>query len=675
MASITSSTGVGSGLPIEKLVTQLVAAERAPSETRLNNQQQRLEEDLSGLGKFKSAMSGLQDSLEGLSDYSSFNAVSATSSDEAVATASASEETAAGSYDVQVDQLATAHRLASPAGEYGSSSDVVGTGELTFQFGTYNDDKSSFTVNPDRASQTLTIDSSNNTLGDIRDTINDADMGVQASLVDDGNGPRLTLSSENTGSDQAIRLSVNDTGDGTLGDGSGLSRLAYTPDTGNSNLEETRTAQDAEAVVEGIDVTSSENTLEGVIDGMSVDLQSTGNTTIDVSRDTEGVREEIQGFVDSYNEFMNTANNLTQWSTDEENRGPLSGDSTARMAVNTLQDMLVDRVEGVKGPYSTLTELGLNTNRDGTLTVDEARLDEALTNNPQNVAHLFSESGQTTDNQISFSGALDVSQPGEYGVDVTQEATRGLYTGGTVNDLTVDGDNDELTVSVDGVTSGNISLTQKTYGSADELAGELQSRINGDANLSDAGVEVSVSATAGGELQIRSSSYGSNSTVAIDAVDTDTATTLGLSTGTGTAGVDVAGTIGGYAATGDGQYLRAQDGPPEGIEVRVDGGGTGGRGTVNYSNGVASSFDQLINRFTASDGTISNREDSLNSRLDEVDRRREDLNERMGRMAQRYRSQFASLDASIAEMQQTGSFVQNQLGGGGGMASLAGMNI
>ncbi|SFD92865.1 flagellar hook-associated protein 2 [Thiohalospira halophila DSM 15071] len=674
MASITTATGVGSGLPIEQLVSQIVSAERAPSATRLDNQQERLEEDISGLGKFKSAMSGLQDSLEGLADFNSFNAVSATSSDDTVATASASEETAAGSYDIQVDQLATAHRLASSAGEYGSSNDVVGTGELTFQFGTYNADKSSFTVNPDRASQTLTIDSSNNTLGEIRDTINNANMGVQASLVDDGNGPRLTLSSESTGSDQAIRLAVNDTGDGTLGDGSGLSRLAYTPDTGNSNLQETRTAQNAEAVVEGIDVTSSRNTLEGVIDGMSVDLQSTGSTTIDVSRDTEGVEETIQGFVDSYNEFMNTTNTLTQWSVDEENRGPLSGDSTVRMAVNDLQQMLVDRVEGVKGPYSTLTELGLSTNRDGTLTVDQARLDEALTNNPQNVAHLFAESGQTTDNQVSFSGALDGSQPGEYGISVTQEATRGSYGGGTVNDFTVDTDNDELILSVDGVTSGNISLTQKTYGSVNELAGELQSRINGDANLSDAGVEVSVSASGGG-LQIRSNSYGSNSTVAIDAVDTDTAATLGLSTGTGTAGVDVAGTIGGEPATGDGQYLRAQNGAPEGIQVRVDGGGTGNRGTISYSLGVASSMDQLINRFAGDDGTIDTREDSLNRRLDNVEQSRADLNERMDRLAQRYRSQFASLDASIAEMQQTSSFVSNNLGGGGGIASLAGMNI
>lgn len=676
MAGMTTSTGVGSGLPIEKMVTQLVASETSSSQSRLDRQEKEYKEDLSALGKFKSAMSGLQDSLEGISDFDSFSAASAESSNEEVATATAGDQTATGSYDVQVDQLASAHRLASEEGAFSDTDETVGNGELTIQFGEYSDDGSTFNANPDRASETITIDSSNNTLAGVRDAINDSGAGVSASIVDDGNGPRLSMTSERTGSDEAMRISVDDAGDGNDGDDGGLSRLAYAPDQGIEQLTQTQQASNAQATIDGIDVTSSSNTLEDAVDGMSIDLKDTGQATIEVAQDTSDAKEAVQGFVDSYNEFMGTTNELTQWSEDPENRGPLSGDSTARMAVSELQQTLTEEVEGVDGPYSTLTELGLDTQRDGTLVLDEAKLDEALANDAEGVGHLLAESGSATDDAIEFAGALDSAQPGQYDVSISQEATRGVYTGGqAISDLQVDDGNDELTVAVDGVTSGNIALTQKTYDSEQALADELQSRINGDANLSDADVRVQVDVTENNELQIRSERYGSDSRVDIEAVDTDTETTLGLSAAQGDAGQDVAGTIGGNAATGDGQYLRADAGDPEGIRVRVDGGGTGDRGAVSYSEGIAGSVNQVIDRFTASDGTISNREDSVNSRLDEVDRRRDALNDRMESLEQRYRSQFASLDASLAEMQETSSFLSQELGGGGGLAGLANMNV
>lgn len=673
MAGMTSATGAGSGLPIQKMVAELVTAETKPEQTRLDKQEKRYEEDLSALGKFSSGLSGIRDAMEGMADFDNYSASSAKSSDEEVATASAGDDTAEGSYDVEVNQLAKAHRLASAEGAFSDTDETVGSGELTFQFGEYSDDGSSFSANPDRSSETLTIDSSNNSLSGIRDAINDAGMGVQASIVDDGNGPRLTMTSERTGSDEAIRVGVSDD-DGDDGDESGLSRLAYAPDAGTANLEETRAASDAEAIVEGVSVTSSSNTIEDAIDGMSIDLQGTGQTSIDVARDSSKAKEAIQGFVDSYNEFVNTSNELTQWSTDPEKRGPLSGDSTARMAVSQLQQTLTDKVEGVDGPYTSLTELGLNTERDGSLTLDEGKLDEALANDSEAVGHLLAESGSTSDDQVEFVDALSDSKPGQYDVSVSQEATRGSYTGDPISDLQVDDGNDELTVTVDGVTSGNIALSQKTYDSEQDLADELQSRINGDDNLSDAGASVRVGVTDNNELRIESE-YGSDSRVDIDAVDTDMEGTLGLAARQGTAGQDVEGTIGGAAASGDGQYLRAQEGDPEGIRVRVDGGGTGDRGTVNYSEGISGSMERLVDRFTENNGVISNREDSLSSRLDEVGRRRDALADRTARLEDRYRSQFARLDGSLAEMKETSNFLSQELGGGGGMSSLANLNV
>jgi flagellar hook-associated protein 2 len=411
-----------------------------------------------------------------------------------------------------------------------------------------------------------------------------------------------------------------------------------------------------------------------VIDGLSLDLKAVGTSEVSVTENQGSAKSAVEGFVKGYNEFMGTVNALTEWDEDKEKGGPLIGDSSVRMAVSKVQRMLSTQVDGVSGPYQALTDLGIATQKDGTLSVDDTKLNEALNNDMEAVGHLLSNSGEATDDLIDFDRGSSATESGTYAVEVTQEATQGRFTSNAMGGfpMTIDADNDEFGLTVNGVRSNTVKLTQGTYDTAEALAAEVQSQINGDEELSDAGIEVSVGVTGANELEILSGGYGSDSRVDVESVDNTTAGTLGLTVGEGTAGDDVAGLIGGMEAEGTGRYLEATGGPAEGIRLLVDGGGTGQRGVVEYSRGFAAQMEESVEGYLGREGTLTGREDSLENRLDNVERDRERLNDRMSQIEQRYRSQFARLDASLAEMQQTSSWLQQNLGGGGGMASIAG---
>ena len=212
MASI-QSLGIGSGLLTSELVDQLIAAEREPAELRLNQKQAVTEAKITAFGEITSALSEFDSAVQALTLPSSFNASQVSSSSESTVTATASSVATAGDYTVSISQLAQNHTIASDA--YDEISDVVGTGTLTFRFGTTTFDEEgaydSFAVNSSASSRTLTLNSTNNTLSGIRDAVNTADFGVRASIVDDGSGYRLVFKSEDSGAENSIEVVASGT--------------------------------------------------------------------------------------------------------------------------------------------------------------------------------------------------------------------------------------------------------------------------------------------------------------------------------------------------------------------------------------------------------------------------------------------------------------------------------
>lgn len=666
MTGLTVS-GIVSGLDVNGIIDGLVAAERDPTNTRLDLRELEIDAELSAVGTLKSGLAAFRDAASPLAFATTFQSLNVQSSDSDVIGASASSVAEPGSYQIEASQLAQAHGLASKAFE--STTESVGEGTITVRFGTYDADGNTFTANAEKTAQSFTIDSSNSSLQGLRDTINAADAGVEANIVNDGSGFRLVLRSEDTGAANSLQITVSGDTDGQDLDDAGLSQLAFDPTTAGvgtgKNLTETVAALDASFTVDGLDITKASNSVSDVIQGVTLSLSGTTTgspVTLSLEQNTSQLRSSIDEFLSAYNDLTGLINELGGYDAEEQVGGILVGDSMLRTLQSQLRSTISDAGSGLTGSVRSMVDIGIRTSADGTLSVvDEAAFTAALADNAESVAGLFSAVGSNDDPLINFLTSTDASVPGSYAVNITQVATQGSYTGAATSSLTVDADNDTFRVNVDGVASGTITLTQATYANGDDLAAELQAQINADSVLAAGGARVGVSYESG-QLLIRSERYGSESTVSISSVDTTTTATLGLgaAVGTSVAGLDVAGTIGGTAATGSGQILTGT-GDAAGLAIEVLGGATGSRDTLNFARGFASSLLDTLDAYLDSDGILDDRSASLDAQTSDVEAERALLDERILTLEERLREEFTQLEIVLAQLQSTSEFLTQQL--------------
>lgn len=646
-----SSPGLGSGLDINSLVSQLMALEQRPL-SLLSTKEARLQAQLSAYGSLKGALASFQSTVAALATPAKFSAVKASVADTTVLAASAAPSAAAGSYSIEVQTLAQAQKLKS--GTFAASSTTVGTGTLTIQFGTYSG--GSFTLNPDKAAQTITIGSANASLAGVRDAINAANAGVTAGIINDGSTYRLVISSKDAGLANALKITVADD-DLANTDAAGLSQLVYDASTGGTtNLAQTVAAQNATAVIDGITVTKATNTITDAIEGVTLNLLKEGSTTtLTVAKDVAGVKASVESFVKAYNDLNKTIVGLSRYDAENKQASTLTGDATVRSVQNQLRNLFNTALATAGGGLSSLADIGVAFQTDGTLKLDSGKLTTALNDSAKDVSTLFAAIGKPTDSLIAFAASTADTKNGTYAVNISQLATQGKAVGGSAAALTiVSGGNDTLSVTVDGV-SATITLAAGTY-TATTLAAEIQSRINGASALKSAGSGVAVTES-GGILTVTSNRYGSASSVTITG---GTAASDLFGSPTVTAGVDVAGSIGGIAATGSGQALTGA-GDAAGLKINVTGGATGDRGSISFARGYADLLDKLVARMLESDGLVDGRMDGINASIKDLDARREALSSRLDTIEKRYRAQFTALDTMIASMSQTSNYLSQQL--------------
>ncbi|MCE3003069.1 MAG: flagellar filament capping protein FliD [Xanthomonadaceae bacterium] len=368
MASI-SAAGVGSGLDIQSLVSQLVQAERAPAEGRLQREESSARAQISAFGALRSALSNLGGALRALKPATALDGRRSSSTDATVVTATASAGAAAASYQVEVVSLASAQRLSS--GAYASADAVVGTGTLNIGSGT-----NSFSV---------TIGASNNTLAGIRDAINGAagNTSVTASVLNTAEGARLVLTARATGAASAITVTRSG------GDG-GLDALVYNPGT-LTNLQVRAPAADALARIDGFNFTSATNTLSGAVEGVSFNLlaQAPGSAkTVSISRDTESARKLVEGFIASYNTVIGSISAATRYDPATKTASSLTGDALPRALSGEMRRVAGATVQA-NTTIRTLADVGVTTSVSGALTLDGAKFARAMERNPAEVAALF----------------------------------------------------------------------------------------------------------------------------------------------------------------------------------------------------------------------------------------------------------------------------------------------
>lgn len=661
--SIIRSLGAGSGINVTSLVDGLVAAEKAPQENRLNSRQESLNTQISAYGNLKSSLSEFQSLLAPLSSSDTFNARSVAFPTTDLITANQLDANAqVGSFQIEVLDVARSQSLSSAA--VADPDAALGAGDVTFRFGSWTSYTElggpvGFSQNADKDALTVSLDA-DDSLNDMVSKINDADVGLQASVISNGGQYQLLITTP-SGNNNAIEITADPV----------LSQFSFKE--GDAQLTQNQSANDASLKVNGLQISRESNDIDDVISGLSftVNKAAIGEPiSFSISED-KGVGEQaIRSFVEGYNTLYKTLSNLTGTSRDAETNevvvGGLSTDGSAKGLVRQIRQTLTDSVAGVDSSFSALTNIGVRTALDGSLEIIEDDFNEAMKSSYDKVADLFSESKSTNNGNISlgFGSYINQAKAGTYEVDITQEPTKGSLNGASGAGFTASfpldtgaGSQYTFTISVDGTASNQIILPDnKVYANEQELASELQSLINGDSNLKgvNATLDVTFDAT-DGRFEFVSRSYGSSSVIKMDGASV-AMDTLGINSSlVGTGGVNVEGTINGEAGFGSGNVLLPKVGSDSyGINLTVEPGSLG-KSQFTFGRGLASELSVLIDNATASNGVVDTREKNINSDLEGIVEDKKELEVRMEKFQARLISQFTAMESIISSLQQTGN--------------------
>jgi flagellar hook-associated protein 2 len=405
---MATSSLSGSGLDVNAIVSQLMTLERRPL-AALTQREVEVTSRISALSRLQGGMSALQRAAATLSRSSTFTSMRATATGDGLA-AAVTDSTAAvaGTYQVKVNGLASAHALASQAF---SANEAIGTGTLTIRVGSVNGN--TFTPAANSSAIPITITETNNTLADIRNAINAAKVGVTASVVTDNAGSRLTLLASETGIANTIFVDVDDASDGSDTNNQGLSRLSFDPTislpsgdaTGSGRqMLETRAPVDATFEVNGLTLTSSSNKATAAIGGVTLDLKKASAdavTTVNVERDTQAIRGSIDSFIKAYNDVDKVMRDVSAYDPVNRKAGVLNGDSTVRSIRSQLRALLGAQMSASGGDFTTLSAAGIEIGKDGSLSLSTARFDAALVDTGR-LNRLFTTTSDTSDSARGF---------------------------------------------------------------------------------------------------------------------------------------------------------------------------------------------------------------------------------------------------------------------------------
>lgn len=368
-------TGIGSGFQVSEVVDAIVGAERAPFTSRLNNQESAMTADISAIGSLKSSLEQVAESIALLSEPDEYHKHSTTGSNSFIGITT-STDAEIGSYSVEVNALATSHKLRSAAI---NNAEAVGEGTLTIN----------------SAANTFDISVSDSaTLSDISDLINNSaeNDSVIATIVNDGDDQHLILTSKETGTTNTITTSVVDIGEGNNTNNVGLSRLAYEPLSSVSNLIQVNEALNAQITLDGsIVINSDTNTFTDVIEGVTITAKKIHDVDDDIANvnvveDNSNVVNGLTQFVNSYNELLTLSNTLGR--SGEDGAGVLAGDSLLRGVMSKLRQEISTSFSISTGNLS-LVEIGIESDRYGVLSLDTDILNEYVADNIDDVETFF----------------------------------------------------------------------------------------------------------------------------------------------------------------------------------------------------------------------------------------------------------------------------------------------
>jgi len=420
-----SSLGVGSGLDLSSLLTQLVEAERAPTTQRLDLKEAQAQASISAFGSLKSSLADFQTILKDLTDLTEFQDRSTTTSNPEIFTVTADSTASVGSTDINVLNLASAHKLTT--GSFAAPDAVIGTGSLTIDAG-----GSSFNINITDGSVNAIKDAINNSAAAEK-------MTASIITVDDTDNPgssvtKLVLNAKDAGANNAIEISViddDDDNDYTTG----LSQLLFKPSDPNNQLTQLDEAVDAKITVDGFAVSSETNEFKDAIEGVTItalkaseDPENEPPETLAIALNTTAIKGKLASFTTAFNGLKDTLNQLSDYNAETGQAGLLSGDATVRVTEEQIERLLYSFSDG-NGAVNSLSQLGITTGEKGRLSLDDTVLDKVVASNFNDIGEFFAgDDGLATqldDLVTGFLSATGIVETRENGFDTALQEIAG----------------------------------------------------------------------------------------------------------------------------------------------------------------------------------------------------------------------------------------------------------
>ena len=501
----------GSGLNITQIVDSLVQAEQAPQENQIQSKIDSKNTAISAIGEVKSALSKLSTSLSTLTGNtslkvnSSSSAISATISDPSTAVAINSS--------ISISTLAKGQTLAFE--DYASNTSLVGAGSLVLERGDWS--SGSFVASSTVTSKSLTV-TSTDTLESLKDKINALDYGVTASVLGAGDNTYTLVLKSQDGKENALRVTATESPSG-----SGLSTI----DNTTTNASKQKVAgTDASFTVDGISLTRSSNNISDLFTGYDINLlASTTVSGVDTpanltaSVDTTGATTNLQSFVDAVNNARSLLSEKTFRGSASQDAGDLSDDPVVKSIQKQLNSLTSTQLTGFGANGVYLSNLGVRTEKNGLLSLNTTVLENELKNNPTSLDAIFNSMYSSSSSLLAVSGGT-ISPPaaGSYAFEMTAYVS-GAVTGLASNDTSpeVSSSNNTIQITVDGVTSGTVTVPAAHYSSEAALATAIQTAINSDSVMTATGKTITVSHT-NGNYVFTSNLTGESSSMSINSV-------------------------------------------------------------------------------------------------------------------------------------------------------------
>jgi len=646
MANEIGSTLVNSltnsSFDIGNMSKVLAEADVATKRATLERNSEKVNTELGGLKYLETNLNAFQTYVTDLTSPDLFRQKTASSSNESIVSATATSEAVSGSYQIEARQLAQTNTIVFAQTFASSESLIASSGNFEF------------TVNGQ--TQTIALDANNGTLDGLQQYINGGDYGVNAAVINDGAGYRMMLTSKTPGAAGEITFAATN--------------AAGLPNGGDAaSYVVTSAAQDAVMELNGLEISSSTNTFDDVVDGMEFQLNSASVgivNTVSVNQKTDTVEDTIRSFVDVYNQLQTILDELGKYDAsslteDElatgeyEFYGDLAGSSVLRTVRDQVKESMSGAIDELDAGFNALVFAGLSFDREGVLNIDESTFQSALNDNLSSVASLFSKGASSDSGLVSFIGASEKTETGNYTIDVTQAATKAQWTfapqaGGTFD------------ISVDGSTSVTLNAPVDT-GNLDSYALSIMNTINNNSEIASAGGKVSAYVDASNQIVLQSDRYGVNSSISMNLANVgDPALETGVNVD-GTIQTESGGvlSLGAYADVEDGRKINisdfaiADDGDTSmrGLSFEVT-GNPGVSVAFGFAQGFASRIQETINDFfTNETGLISQRLESLYTKNDEFEERSKEIDVRYEKMELKYRLQFSMLQSIMSSAQST----------------------